>query len=76
MPTPSVSSISTICDCSCHKTSSDRRGGACECFCAPCAFCRQPVRLIFLKQHQEICGAAWARVEHVRSLAGELQEPI
>jgi len=34
------------------------------------------VRLIFLKQHQEICGAAWARVEHVRSLAGELQEPI
>jgi hypothetical protein len=42
--------ISTYCDCTCHG-----QAPHCGCFCAPCAFCHRPVRLIFLADHQNIC---------------------
>ncbi len=46
--------ITTRCDCACHDHHA-WRGCAAECFCAPCAYCMEPIRLIFLRAHQEAC---------------------
>lgn len=59
--------LSIYCDCSCHVRADGRTNHNGCCFCAPCAFCRRSVRLIFLRQHQDLCGMY---------AAGELQDPI
>jgi hypothetical protein len=47
--------INTYCDCACHVHAEISPDHQCFPVCAPCAFCRQPIRILFLREHQEAC---------------------
>lgn len=74
-----ISLIPTLCDCPCHLAVRQTFPPSCpHCTCRSCVFCRRPITLLFVDDHQRQCRSRAAEmIAHVAQNApqADLRSP-